>query len=104
MVIDLPQPVVVRGSIDRARFPDADAVQASSLTSNFLSFKTKLAADQSTFELRDLPPGSFWISVLGKPVRSGVDGYTTSAQASKRLNLQPGDIQEVHFDAPDPPR
>lgn len=107
VVIDVPRPAIVRGTLDRSKFADAGGVRISGDAESFLSFETKLAADQSTFELRDLPPGAYWISVDGKPVRfteNGREMSRISPLASQRLVLKPGDVKEVQFDAPDPPR
>ncbi len=107
VVIDVPRPAIVRGSVERSKFPDAGRVRISGAAESFLSFETKLAADQSTFELRDLPPGAYWISVDSKPVRFTENGHEMSRispLASQRLVLKPGDVKEVRFDSPDPPR
>ena len=47
-----PRPAVVRGTLDRSKFPDAGGVRLSSTARSFLQFKSRLDDDQSTFELR----------------------------------------------------
>lgn len=104
--IDVPKPATVRGSLDRSQFLAIDAVRLYG-PEPFLDFQTKLADGQSTFELRDLPPGEYWISVVGKPERfieNGAEMFRISPVASQRLKLKPGDVQEVRFDKPDPKR
>lgn len=107
VVIDLPRPAIVRGTVDRTKFPNAGAVRISGPGRGFLEFKTELADGQSQFELKDLPPGSYWIAVSGKPVRFTENGHgmsRISSLVSQRIVLKPGDTQEIHFETPDPPR
>lgn len=107
VVIDVPRPAIVRGSFDRAKIHDAGGVQISSSAESFLSFEAKLKADQSTFEFRDLPPGSYWASVVSKPVTSMENGHEMhriSPLASQKIVLKAGEEKEVHFDEPDPPQ
>ena len=106
-VIKMPAAAVVRGTVDRSIFPDAGAIRLSIATEAFLSFQTKLAPDQSAFELKNLPPGNYWISVDGRPQIFSENGHQMSRIAplvSRRLLLEPGDEKELNFDKLEPPR
>jgi beta-lactamase regulating signal transducer with metallopeptidase domain len=108
VIVDVPQPALVRGTVDRSVFPDASLVHISSKElGDFRKPRAELLGDQSTFELRDLPVGKFWISVAGKRVTRMENGIEMSGSpnlASKELVLNAGDVTVVHFDTPDTPR
>jgi hypothetical protein len=57
--------------------------------------------EKGGYKLRDLPPGDYQISVVGKPERfseNGVEMFRISPVASERMTLDPGDEAEVRFD------
>jgi len=105
VVINVPRPAVVRGTVDREKFPDAASFRISSI--NGLEFKTDLAKDQSRFELTNLPPGIYTVAVDSKRQRFTENGHVMSGSkmlAYKRITLKAGDVKNITFDTPNPPR
>ncbi len=107
VVIDIPAPAIVRGSVDRSQFPEAGSIRISDPSEGFLDFEVKLKDDQSIFELRDLPSGNFTISVASKPVpyiENGSQYARITSLVSAQIVLEPGEITKVDFVTPDSPR
>lgn len=107
MVIRLPKPATIRGTIDRAKFPDAGSVRANLRSASFQDTEFPLKEGQKDFELNNLPPGEYFISVASRPVRFVENGNTffrISSLAHKRLVVEEGQSYEIEFLEPDSPR
>ena len=107
VVIDIPAPAIVRGSVNRSQFPNAGSIRISDPSEGFLDFEVTLKDAQSTFELLDLPSGNFTISVASKSVpftENGHQFFCITSLARTRVVLEPGEITEVEFETPDSPR
>ncbi|MEM9657887.1 MAG: carboxypeptidase-like regulatory domain-containing protein, partial [Planctomycetota bacterium] len=107
VTIELPNPAVVRGTIERANFPDAGEIKLARKHAAWHEYKIKLAPDQTSFEFKDLPPGEYSVYVVSKPIeftRNGNTGYFHSTIASQEIRLEAGETSDVSFTEPDPPR
>lgn len=106
VTIQLPQPAMIRGTINRAGVAGAGLVYlaASSATGGF-STELILADDQTTFEFKDLLPGSYTLGITTKRMRLPVNGRTTYQSkilARRQLKLAPGELVDVDFSQLDP--
>ncbi|HQU46141.1 MAG TPA: hypothetical protein PK867_25230, partial [Pirellulales bacterium] len=103
VVIKLPRPARIRGTIQRERFADAASIRVSSAGAAFEEYERKLADDQTSFEFDNLPPGEYWVSVASKPIEfteNGVQFFRISPLASQKVQLEPGEAKELSFTAP----
>ncbi len=104
VVIDVEQPAILRGSMDRSQFPDADSIHVSDPTRSFPNVRIQLADDQSTFEVHDLPAIPVTVSVLSKPIpytQNGAQYFRPSLLARQRIALTSAEATDVQFDSPD---
>lgn len=104
VTIQLPEPATVRGTIDRAKFPEAEAIAATPTTRDFLRVEVMLKEGQSKFELTDLPAGEYWVTVVERMKRfkeNGIEFGSRSNLASRKLSIKSGETREVHFKEPD---
>lgn len=106
VTIQLPQPAMIRATINRDGVAGASLVylSASSATGGY-STELTLADDQTTFEFKDLLPGSYTLGVTTERMRVPVNGRTTYQSkilARRQLKLAPGELVDVDFSPPDP--
>ena len=107
VTITLPEPAKVRGTIERANFPDAGEIKLVREHAAWHEYKQDLPEGETTFEFHDLPPGEYAVYVATRPVEhieGGVKFYRQSVVASQRLTVEPGDSREVSFTKPDEKR
>jgi len=103
VTIKLPQPARVRGTIERAQFPNLGSVRLTLQQGAFQEYKLELSDDQTTFAFADLPPGKYSLAVCAKPVRYTENGNTffrISPLAGQKIRLQAGELREVEFTEP----
>ena len=101
VVVKVPRPAIVRGSIDRNIFPDAIAVTIWG--NDFFNVEAKLMEGQSTFEFPDLPSGKYTIRVTGPYEETSAKGNSERQRrtlATKRIELQSGETKEIQLDMP----
>jgi hypothetical protein len=104
--LEFSEPAVVRGSVDRSKFPNAGSVRIWTRPRSSLEFTAELKDGQETFELADLPVGRFGIALESKPVRYSENGNIYSHEetlTSEQIDLKPGELKEIRFDENSPP-
>lgn len=103
VTVQLHEPAVIRGTIDRAKFPGAASVRVSPELPGGEHLAIQLTGKQDEFEFNDVPPGTYWVSIDAKPKRfieNGNEFSTTVSLGSQRLELVAGDIKELRFTKP----
>ncbi|MEX0641787.1 MAG: carboxypeptidase regulatory-like domain-containing protein [Pirellulales bacterium] len=104
VTVNLPQPATIHGTIDRTKLAEAGSMQLTTDREAWHNYEMKLNADQTAFEFHDLPPGTYTLAVMGKPVRFTEKGNVfsrISPLAHLTLKIQPGENKEVTFTGPD---
>jgi beta-lactamase regulating signal transducer with metallopeptidase domain len=99
ITVQLPEPATLRGSFDAEAFPHASRMSLTLQDQSFHHYEHLLAKNQSTFEFQDLPPGRYWLSVVGQPERHADNPQMFSLRplASRRLTVEPGKLLEVRL-------
>lgn len=100
LTIELPQPAIIKGTIDRTRIPQANSINLMRRDAAFQHFEIELADDQNAFQFDDLPEGDYQISVNAKPksfIKNGNKMFTRPILASQRVSIHPGDVKFVEF-------
>lgn len=103
VLVDVPQPASVRGTIDRSQFPRVGTVHISDRSNNLLSYDIPLADDQSEFELNNLSSGQVVIGIASprtRVIENGVEMYRATWLARQTVDLTPGTVTEITFDQP----
>lgn len=103
VTIRLPHPAVVRGSLDRTKFPDAGTIKVIYGIGGFEDHEFKLEDKQETFEFNTLPPGRCTVIVYEKLVpyvENGIQFARSAPLASQKVALKPGEVVELRFDEP----
>jgi len=100
VTVTLPNPARILVTIDRAKY--AEATQLNTVLKGRWPESGQLAinAGQTTLEIGDLAPGTYNVSVLGKPVQVKSPGgtyYTTPTLANRTVLLKAGETQSVQF-------
>lgn len=104
VTITLPQPASLRGTVDRTTLTDVGFIQLSKDREAFHDYNIELRDEQTTFEFNDLPPGTYSLAVMGKPVR-----FTENGQVFSRISpiahvvveLGAGENKEADLTEPD---
>jgi beta-lactamase regulating signal transducer with metallopeptidase domain len=92
-------PATVRGTIDRNALPEATAVSlgSSRFDQDLASHEAHLSADDTTYEIRNVPPGKYELQVYGQRIRSQrTDGFTYDVVQRHKIELKAG--QTLMFD------
>jgi protocatechuate 3,4-dioxygenase beta subunit len=90
--IEVVTPGVVRGKIDRTALPDINSVAVSpkGLAIDSDIQHAFLQAGESTYEIRNVPPGKYQLQVYGELVRvPGTDGYRQDVVQRHELKSAP---------------
>jgi hypothetical protein len=105
VTVKLPQPAKIVGTIDIARFPNADAINAEVWEGAFQDYNIKIKDGQTNFEFANLPPGEYSVVVKAKPVRSTErEGMLrVVALAQQRIRVKAGETRTIHFSGPHKP-
>ncbi|HEY3391464.1 MAG TPA: M56 family metallopeptidase [Lacipirellulaceae bacterium] len=93
-------PATVRGTIDRKALPEATAVDLRSsgfdlhlaLFGLDMAFhEAHLSATDTTYEIRNVPPGKYELQVYGPRIRTQrTDGFTNDVVQRHKIELTPG--------------
>lgn len=99
ITIKLPKPAAIRGTIDLTSIPNAGEIQAMPVMDPWHLFQVRLKADQTTFELNDLPPGTYNVLVASKlvPSKENPRMSTSTTLASWQIHLNPGETAHLKF-------
>lgn len=99
ITVQLPEPTTIRGSFDTEAFPNASRISLTHQDQPFHRYEHALAKGQSESEFEDVPPGRYWLSVVGQPERHADNPQMFSLRplASRRLTVEPGKLLEVHL-------
>jgi beta-lactamase regulating signal transducer with metallopeptidase domain len=99
VTIDVPEPASISGSFDTKTFPDSGSVSLTRMHDAFHSYQSELTAGQSEFRFENVPPGSYWLSVVHKPERNKDEPamFTLRPIAARSLTVEPGGSYKVQF-------
>jgi hypothetical protein len=103
IVINVPKPAKIRGTIDRTKLADASEISIGPKNDHSLSFSIDLRAKQSTFEFHDLAPGEYWFELVGNPRTLKDNGRLYAAVTRLEfgsLHVDAGETKELHFAEP----
>jgi hypothetical protein len=97
--ISLPRPARVTGKIDRETYAEIGQLWLRSDNDALEGRQLDLKAEQSEYEIGNLPPGTYSLVLMGRPVRiPGKEGAMTSSRlASTRIDLEDGESKRVDF-------
>jgi beta-lactamase regulating signal transducer with metallopeptidase domain len=99
VTIRLPEPAAIRGSFDAAAFANASRMSLTLQGQPFHHYELELANGKSDFAFENLPPGKYWLSVVGQPQRHADNPQMLSHPpiASRLLTIEAGKALEVRF-------
>jgi beta-lactamase regulating signal transducer with metallopeptidase domain len=99
VTIRLPEPASVRGSFDATAFANPSRMSLTLQGEAFHHYWIALTDGKSDFSFENLPPGKYWLSVMGQPERSPENPDLMSYRpiASRLLTVQAGKTLEVQF-------
>ena len=80
-------------------FPDSGSIALSRKDDPFHTYRSELAAGQTEFRFENVPPGSYWLSVVRKLERSKdhPQMFTLRPIAARSLTVEPGGSYKVQF-------
>jgi protocatechuate 3,4-dioxygenase beta subunit len=100
VTITLPKLARLVVAIDRVKYAEAAQLNTQLQGRWSQSGQMNVNAGQSKFEIEDLAPGTYNVSVLGKPTPVKTPQgtyYTTSTLAHRTISLKAGETQSVQF-------
>jgi hypothetical protein len=99
VTIDVPAPASVSGSFNTKTFPESGSIALTRNDDPFHSYQSKLAAGQTEFRFENVPPGSYWLSVVHKLERSKDHPEMSVLRpiAARSLTVEPGGSYKVQF-------
>jgi hypothetical protein len=99
VTIDVPEPASISGSFDTKTFPDSGSIALTRKDDPFHSYQSELAARQTEFRFENVPPGSYWLSVVLRPERNKDQPamYTLRPIAARSLTVEPGGSYKLQF-------
>jgi hypothetical protein len=99
VTIRLPEPAAIHGSFDAEAFPNASRMSLTLQGQAFHHYQLVLADGESDFAFENLPPGKYWLSVVGQPQRHADNPQMFSHPpiASRLLTVESGKALEVRF-------
>ena len=101
IAITTPAPARIVGTVDRKAYPGAIHIEVNPTDVDIGSKELQLAPDQSGFEIGDLSPGEYRVSVLSPFERSPdtdfIGGIATRPLVSKNVTIHPGEALRVDF-------
>ena len=99
VTIDVPVSANISGSFDGRIFPDSGSIALSRQDNPFNSHSFNLTAGQTEFRFENVPPGSYWLSVMHKLERNSSHPAlgTLRPIASRSLTVEPGGTYKVEF-------
>jgi beta-lactamase regulating signal transducer with metallopeptidase domain len=99
VTIEVPAPASISGSFDTKTFPDSGSIALTRKDDPFHAYQSELAAGQTEFRFKNVPPGSYWLSVVRKLERSkgNPQMFTLRPIAARSLTVEPGGSYKVQF-------
>jgi hypothetical protein len=94
LTIEVVTPGTVRGMIDREALPGVRSIALSPKVFGIRSAfqHAHLTAGQSTYEIRNVPPGKYQLQVYGELVREeGTDGYSQDVVQRHEIEVRSGE-------------
>ncbi len=90
-------PGVIRGKIDRKALPDVRSVMLNSADSklDFDYNQAEISADDTSFELRNIPPGKYQLQVNGPYTRAVGDSMTNKVLQRLAVEVCAGETVTV---------
>jgi hypothetical protein len=95
-------PGTLVGTIDRKALPDATTVMITPAqsTAHFDYQQVDLLADQTEYELRNVPPGKYELQVYGERIRTGADGFTNKVIQRQTVEVGIGETVTLDLGRP----
>jgi hypothetical protein len=100
VTVKLPKLARIVVTIDRAKYAEAAQLNTQQSGTWSQSGNVTINAGQSKFEIDDLAPGTYSVSIQGKPTPVKTPQgtyYTTSTLANRSILLKAGETQNVRF-------
>jgi beta-lactamase regulating signal transducer with metallopeptidase domain len=99
ITINLPKPATVHGSFEKEPFAKASQVRLSQQDRSFQDYQYPILEGKTDFAFQNLPPGRYWLSIIGQPERNSKDPQLITLRpiASRLVTIEPGDTVEVNF-------
>jgi Carboxypeptidase regulatory-like domain len=99
VTVQLPEPAIIRGSFDAKEFTNASRVSLTLQGQSFHHYEYILPGGKTDFAFDNLPPGKYWLSVVGQPERNQENSqlFSLRSLATRTLVVQPGKTLEVHI-------
>jgi beta-lactamase regulating signal transducer with metallopeptidase domain len=99
VTIRLPEPAAIRGTFDGEALANASGMSLTLQGQPFHRYELVLADGKSDFAFENLPPGKYWLSVVGQPQRHADNPQMFSYRpiASRQLTVEAGKTLEVRF-------
>jgi protocatechuate 3,4-dioxygenase beta subunit len=92
LIIKSVSPGIVGGTIDRKALPDVTGLQLlASKSTSFDYHRTSVTADQTKYEIRNVPPGQYELQVEGKPIRTVGDSFTSNVLQRHAIEVHDGE-------------
>jgi hypothetical protein len=102
LAIEVPAPGVVRGKIDRKAFPEAQSVLLMSTDPRmgFDDHEVAVKAHESTYEIRDVPPGRYELQVYAY-TRGAGDSFESKVLLRRPVEIHAGEEQTIDLPGDD---
>ena len=100
IAVTLPDPARLIGAIDRAAFGDDLSVRISPPAMGLPDVTVQLKPGQATFEVNDLAPADYQVTLQGPPLRTGdpSGSFTYPALDTQRVLLNAGESRRIRFE------
>jgi len=99
--ITITTPGAIVGKIDRKALPEVTGVELSAVNSSigFDYQRAELSADQTSYEIRNVPPGKYQLRVSGKRTRTSTDGFTQATVQRRDVEVRSGETLTLDISA-----
>ena len=99
IALTVPDPARLIGTVDREAFGDDLSVRISPPAMGLPDVTVQLKPGQATFEVNDLAPADYQVTLQGPPVRTGdpSGSFTYPALDTQRVLINPGEARRIRF-------
>ncbi len=92
------EPARIMGTIDRKVYADNVSIQVTHPGMSLPDITVQLKPGETTFEIGDLAPIDYHVSVMSPPEHVDISGgFTIRPLATEPVSLKPGEVQKISF-------